>query len=85
MVDRHGPGESHSGYITDMDLFLGVYDLMALCLLGWRLSMSKLIPLSSMSQRFSISGSPGALPWLICFLALSTSNTVNSVSVIPRL
>ena len=38
-----------------------------------------------MSQRFSTSGSPGALPWLICFLALSTSNTVNSVSVIRRL
>ena len=28
------PGESHSGYIADMDLFLGVYDLMALCLVG---------------------------------------------------
>ena len=38
-----------------------------------------------MSQRFSTSGSPGALPWLICFLALSTSHTVNSVSVIPSL
>ena len=38
-----------------------------------------------MSQRFSTSGSPGALPWLICFLALNTSHTVNSVSVIPSL
>ena len=47
--------------------------------------MSKLISLSSMSQCSSISGSPGALLWLICFLALSTSHIVNSVSVIPRL
>ena len=51
-----------------MDLFLGVFDLMALCLLGWRLSMSKLIPLSSMSQRFSISGSPG---FTLAYLLLS--------------